>query len=226
MSVAVGNHLVGESWQDLGIDTPYGATGTCKVKCPNCSHTRHKSWERCLRVNIDQAIAKCYNCGDSFAVEANLRDGYGSIPRHQPVRLRPKRPKYTPAEEFDAASYAAHTWLEKERGIPRGISEDARIESREVWMYSAKKGEEGGDEWATAFPYFRGKTVVNIKWRTEDKRFRMERGAELCLYGLNDIDPEYLIWVEGEIDKLSMMTAGYPSCVSVPNGAPPPTARN
>jgi twinkle protein len=36
------------------------------------------------------------------------------------------------------------------------------------------------------------------------------------------ISPLYSTWqVEGEIDKLSMEEAGFPNCVSVPDGAPP-----
>ena len=69
------------------------------------------------------------------------------------------------------------------------------------------------------FPYYRGEEVVNIKYRTRDKHFRMAAGAERILYGVNDI-AETLIWVEGEMDKLSVEMAGFTSCVSVPDGAP------
>jgi twinkle protein len=50
--------------------------------------------------------------------------------------------------------------------------------------------------------------------------------AERVLYGLDDIDPESVIIGEGEIDKLSFAVAGLWSCVSVPDGAPAPNAKN
>jgi len=46
------------------------------------------------------------------------------------------------------------------------------------------------------------------------------------LYGHDDIENERLVWVEGEIDKLSVEIAGVKSVVSVPNGAPPPDSKN
>ena len=76
-----------------------------------------------------------------------------------------------------------------------------------------------------AFPYFRGSEVINVKYRTRDKLFRMESGCERILYGLNDVT-EMTIWVEGEIDKLSLEVAGYQNCVSVPDGAPAVTAKS
>jgi len=71
------------------------------------------------------------------------------------------------------------------------------------------------------FPYFRKGEIVNVKYRTKDKRFRQEAGAEKILYGIDDIllNDEIII-VEGEIDKLSMEMAGYENVVSVPDGAP------
>jgi twinkle protein len=81
---------------------------------------------------------------------------------------------------------------------------------------------------ALIFPYFRSGQLVNRKYRTiVGKHFRLEAGCELVLYGLDDIDPdEPLAWVEGEVDKLSLEVAGFRSVVSVPNGAPPPNAKN
>jgi len=81
---------------------------------------------------------------------------------------------------------------------------------------------------AVIFPYFRNGELVNRKYRTlHEKHFRLETGCELVLYGLDDIDAETpLIWVEGELDKLTVEVAGFRSVVSVPNGAPPQAANN
>ena len=44
--------------------------------------------------------------------------------------------------------------------------------------------------------------------------------AERILYGMDDINPEMTIIVEGEMDKLAFEMAGYENVVSVPDGAP------
>lgn len=75
------------------------------------------------------------------------------------------------------------------------------------------------------FPYFRGSECVNVKYRSRDKLFRMAAGAERILYGVNDIMGT-LIWVEGEMDKLSLEEAGFTSVVSVPDGAPAPDSKS
>ena len=53
----------------------------------------------------------------------------------------------------------------------------------------------------------------------------MAAGAERVLYGLNDIS-DVTVWVEGEMDKLALEVAGYPNCVSVPDGAPAPDSKS
>jgi twinkle protein len=210
-----------QDWEKHGIDLPHGASGEVRTTCPECSPDRAKKRERCLAVNVDKGTWVCHHCGWTGGL-ATDNDGYGSIPRPAP-RPAPVRPAYQPANSADAASLKARAWLERERGIPVAVSDAARIEARKVWM---PDGAKGGDEWAIAFPYFRDGRVVNVKYRTPDKRFRMEKGAELCLYGLDTIAGETLVWMEGEIDALSVIASGVPSVVSVPNGAPPPDARH
>jgi twinkle protein len=78
---------------------------------------------------------------------------------------------------------------------------------------------------AVQFPYFRDGNPVNVKYRDGEKNFRMEAGAERILYGLADIAATTVI-VEGEIDKLSCDEAGWRNCLSVPDGAPVPTAKD
>ncbi|MCO7225898.1 DnaB-like helicase C-terminal domain-containing protein [Pleionea sp. CnH1-48] len=51
-------------------------------------------------------------------------------------------------------------------------------------------------------------------------------GAEPILYGLDDIDEDCTIIVEGEMDKLALEVAGFTNVVSPPHGAPQPDAKN
>ena len=100
-------------------------------------------------------------------------------------------------------------WLEG-RGIPVEIATEVGLCSR---------GREIGFPFRTA-----DGTVSFTKWRGTDKSFRIEpSGQSLILWGLDrlaDVSSDTLIINEGEIDALSMMTAGMGAVVSVPNGAP------
>lgn len=205
--------MTGDTWDALGIDLPPGTRGEHRTTCPLCSHERHKRWDKCLAVNADKGTALCHHCGQSFALKASP-NAYGTPP---PPKREYTRPAYEPTDEGDLppkpAAYLAS------RGITSEVWRRYRIEYR--------RGDfSGGSAMALCFPYFRDGRVINVKWRDARKNFRMEKGAELCLYGLDDIAADTLVWVEGEFDKLACAVAGVPSCVSVPNGAPPADARN
>jgi twinkle protein len=203
---------------DYGIEIPYNAAGEVRVLCPQCSAGRKKRGERCLAVNVDKGAWQCKHCGWSGGVKDGA-DDYGSP---APTKARTyTRPDYTPGD-VDALDAKALHWLTVDRAIPEAVVRRNRLESRRVFMPQAEKVVS-----AIAFPYFRAGAVVNVKYRDGAKHFRMEKDAELCLYGLDDIDPARpLVWVEGELDKLSCEAVGFGSCLSLPNGAPPVDAKN
>ena len=77
------------------------------------------------------------------------------------------------------------------------------------------------------FPFFKDDKIVNNKYRTSTKRFRQDKNALKIPYGLDDIkNHQEVYWVEGEMDKLAMATAGFNNCISVPDGAPAPGTKN
>lgn len=74
------------------------------------------------------------------------------------------------------------------------------------------------------FNYFRDGELVNVKYRGAKKEFKLVSKAELILCGLDTLkDKKEAYIVEGEVDMLSLIEAGYitDTCgvVSVPNGA-------
>jgi len=82
---------------------------------------------------------------------------------------------------------------------------------------------------AICFPYKCNGEVVNVKYRSGDKHFRQETGAQKILFGMDIVlanETDCLIIVEGEIDKLSFDEIGYNFAVSVPDGAPALGAKN
>ena len=77
-----------------------------------------------------------------------------------------------------------------------------------------------------AFPYRRGKDIVNVKYRAiESKDFKQVEGGELRFWNLDCVlgsAIEVVYITEGEMDSLALIEAGVPASqvVSVPNGAP------
>jgi twinkle protein len=104
-------------------------------------------------------------------------------------------------------------WLAS-RGISEGNALAAGLE-----VVSGRTGDE------LVFPYRRGGQVVNRKYRAlDEKRFRQDAGGEKIVWNFDAIRAEGssgpVICVEGEMDALAAMEAGFARVVSVPDGAP------
>lgn len=114
------------------------------------------------------------------------------------------------------------------------------LESREVLsaamamgIYSGRRGPDGqviadenGD--TMIFPFIRGGVEIGAKYRGRGKRFWQKPNCRKAFFNGDILDDPSLIdgsnalvIVEGEIDALSFIAAGYPFVVSVPDGAPP-----
>lgn len=171
-----------------------------KRKCPKCSGTRKNKTDKPLSYDTERKIWKCHHCNYTGC---DRNETY--VEHHKVYR----KPDYVIGQ--DPPRDGLVNFFHK-RGIGPEILTANHIEVREHHV--------GGESVrCIAFPYFRDGEVVNVKYRTADKRFVMESGAELTLYGLDNIKSgEPLLFVEGEIDKLSAEVAGYVA-VSVPNGA-------
>lgn len=197
-----------KTFSDYGIALKPGASGEVKTTCPQCSPTRKKKNYPCLNVNVEKGVWNCWHCSWS----GTLKHGEQQRPEMRRVFVKPDyvAQSSTPSSVED--------WFAS-RGITQAVMRRNQIGVGKVWFPQVE--EERG---CILFPYFRGGEVINIKYRTRDKLFRMASGAERVLYGLNDV-ADTLIWVEGEIDKLSAEVAGYPNCVSVPDGAPAPNTK-
>ncbi len=202
--------MLTKTFADFGIDTKGRTSGEIKTTCPQCSAHRKKRNYPCLNVNIDKGVWHCWHC--------EWAGGLGTGIQRRPEIVKAwRKPDYVAKSEGVPDGVVA--WFAK-----RGIS--AEVLRRNQIGHGSRYFPQVEDErTCVLFPYLRGSEVVNIKARTADKLFRMESSCERVLYGLNDIG-EVLVWVEGEIDKLSLDEAGYPSCVSVPDGAPAPDSKS
>jgi twinkle protein len=201
--------MVLKTWDDFGIDTR-GASGEIKTLCPKCSDGRKKSRYPCLNVNVEKGCWHCWHCDWSGSLGAGEdRRPIFTIKR---TYKKPPLPPEILGERWRA-------WLKK-RGISDAVVERNKLASQSIYMPQLEKEAD-----AIVFPYFQAGEIVNAKYRDAAKNFRMAAGAERILYGIDDIG-DTLIWVEGEMDRLSIETAGFLSCVSVPDGAPAPSSKN
>jgi twinkle protein len=107
--------------------------------------------------------------------------------------------------------------------LKRGISEDT-VNQFKITQSDTYFAQIGGKTTSINFNYFRGGELVNIKHRAVDKKaFGLEKGCELVLYNLDNVESnaDYIFITEGEFDALALAEA-YQSpnnIVSVPNGA-------
>jgi len=204
-----------KSWSDFGIDVPEGRNGEVATTCPKCSPHRKNQKAKCLNANIDKFLWHCHHCGWSGSLEQ------GEDRKSNPFEFTPKtyfKPNYNPQLETDQSKMLK--WF-SDRGIPANIVAINKITTNNVWMPQIE-----AETKAIQFPFFRNGEVVNIKSRDHLKNFRLESGAERIFYGMDGITGDTLIIVEGEIDKLSIETAGFNCCASVPDGAPSPKTKD
>ena len=200
-----------KTYQDFGIIIPSDSTGQITTTCPQCSEDRKKKTDKCLSVNADEGVWNCHHCGWTGTLKVKRRE----------IIKQTTRGDYT-KPTWTAASGLPEKVIKyfKDRGISKETLESNDIQYREKEWFSA------GESGAILFPFKRNGETVNIKYRSGDKQFKQEKGAEKILYGLDSISGDTLIVCEGELDKLSFDEIGYDFCVSVPDGAPSPTSQN
>lgn len=198
------------TWLDAQIDVKGRTAGDVRTTCPRCSHLRKKRLYPCLHADLDQGLWHCHHCGWS----GSLKQGeFQRAAIHRTYR----KPDYV--KQSSPLTSAALEFFTK-RGITEAVLMRNMVSSGKTYFPQTES-----EHQSMLFPYRRRGEAVNIKHRSFDKLFRLEGGCERILFGLDDIGDQ-LVWVEGEVDKLSLETAGILSCVSVPDGAPPPHSKN
>lgn len=183
------------TFSDFGIDVGNKFTGQVYAICPKCSHDRKKKNTKCLGVNLDKGIWHCNHCNWS-----------GSIHKKQYVL-----PKW---ENTTGLSDRVLEWFQK-RNITSETLKIMGIAEKREYMPQVQS-----ERSVVCFPYLRGESVCNVKFRTPDKLFKMVKDAELIFYNLNGLEgQDECMIVEGEIDALTMIQLGFTNTISVPNGA-------
>ncbi len=188
-------------YSNYGINVPSNKiAGEYQTTCPKCSPNRKKKSDKCLSVNLDKQVWKCHHCNWS---------GFLKVEMEQKVYIKPEWKNKT------ELSNKVVKWFE-----------DRKISQVTLKVYKITEGLEfmpqAGKEMNTIqFNYFDvDNQLINIKYRTGNKHFKLHKGSQLAFYGLNLIDFNEPIFItEGEIDALSLFEAGKKNVLSVPNGA-------
>lgn len=209
-----------KSYQDYGIPIPYGrTTGKIKTYCPNCHNQRHDKRDKSLSVDLDKGVWNCHYCGwaghleytDLEKEEWKRRQSW-----YNPTQVRHTHPVYKKPKPRVTAPLEprAIKWFEG-RGISLQTLTEMKITEGQEWM-----PQKNGQANTVQFNYYKNGELVNTKFRTGDKCFKMVTGAELLPYNIDNIKgTKECIITEGEMDALSFYEVGRHDVVSVPNGA-------
>lgn len=203
------------NWKKYNIDAPMHFSGNRKVYCPNCHDQRHNKRDKSLSINGATGEFMCHYCGFSGCVaekEDWEKDNERSRYRYaavKPKTYRKPQPRVTPPLEPRALA-----WF-KGRGISEQTLLDLKVTEGQEWM-----PQKNGQANTIQFNYYRNGELINTKFRTGDKCFKLVSGAELIPYNIDAIKGQKdCIITEGEMDALSFHEVGYKHVISVPNGA-------
>ena len=202
------------------VDIRHRTSGVIKTICNQCLPTRHNKRDRSLRVNIDTGHCHCYHCGADFYVPDDTEEREKA--ERQAARKRRVAaviPQHFQRPVFDASkttlSDATERWLVETRCIPQSVIAELRITEQEEFMPQF-----GAKERCVCFNYFEGGQLVNTKFRSGKKHFKMVQGVELIPYNIDSlIGQTSCIIHEGELDAASSIAAGFKGVISVPAGA-------
>jgi len=171
--------------------------------CPLCSHERKKKTQKCVTLFWDKGFAHCSHCGENIQLheyeKKNKTETY-KVPDWQ--------------NNTDLSDKVVK-WF-KSRGIDQFILRIMKITEGVEFM-------PGADKWVSKntiqFPYYRNCQIVNIKYRSGDKNFKLYKDAEKIVYNLDNLYEQKEIYlVEGELDVLAVMQCGIHNVGSPPNG--------
>lgn len=208
-----------KDYSDYDILIPYGKrSGKVKTFCPKCHNERRDKRDKSLSVDLDKGVWNCHYCSWAGHLEYDEQEKQKWMeqqPWYQRTKIRQKpvykKPKPRPHAPMSAKALA---WFSS-----RGISEKTLLELKITegleWM-PQKQGQAN----TVQFNYYHNGELVNTKFRTGDKCFKLCSGAELLPYNIDAIKGQNeCIITEGEMDALSFYECGRHDVISVPNGA-------
>lgn len=180
-----------------------------------------------FKVSRTKNIFKCFGCGESgdsidfvmkhdkktFLEAVGIIAGYYNIDLLEEVQ-HIRKVYIKPTTPLGELSSKTLNWF-MGRGINPTTLRELKVTQADEWMPKAKAKVE-----TICFNYYRNDEIVNVKYRADNKDFKLAKDAELIFYNLNSIlNADTIVITEGEIDCLSVYQSGFKAVISVPNGA-------
>ena len=167
--------------------------------CPACSQDRTKKNAKPFSYNAQTGLGHCQHCGKSF---------YRKPENAHKSFIRPLW------ENTTNLSDKVLEWF-LSRNIGQETLLNMRVTDGTEWMPHKQ-----AEMHVIKFNYFREGQLINIKFRSGDKGFKLVKDAEKIFYNLDGIKGQKEAYiVEGEMDALTFIQNGITNVVSVPNGA-------
>lgn len=181
-------------------DLEFSGENKKRYTCPECSGLRRKNKSKDLEFYKSDNRAYCFHCEATFFEYKPFE----SVKQYVVPEWRNKTSLTDKAVKYFESRMISQSTLNK-----------MKVFSDVEYMPQHEKETE-----VICFPYFANEKQINIKFRGAKKAFKLVSGAELNWYnfdvlrGCNEV-----IIVEGEIDALSWVEAGFDNVISVPAGA-------
>lgn len=209
-----------KDYRDFGIEIPYGRTsGNIKTYCPQCRDQRSNKRDKSLSVDLNKGVWNCHYCGWASGLGADedeKKQWMQRQPWFNPHPLKREKPVYKKPQRTGNATMSskAIAWFAG-RKISQKTLEQMWVTEGLEWM-----PQKNGQANTIQFNYYHNGELVNTKFRTGDKCFKLCSGAELLPYNIDAIKgAKECIVTEGEMDTLSFVECGRFDAISVPNGA-------
>lgn len=196
-----------------------------KVKCPLCIERRSNKRDKSLSINTSTLEYHCHYCDAKGILVSRNEENRKTITGNENFYSHPKKEYVRPDRHIEIKDdMYSDSFIEyfKGRGISIRTLKEVGITEEIEWMpqYNGKKR-------CIAFNYFLDGELINTKFRTRQKDFKLVSGAELVPYNIDSIHPSKYAeneersayFVEGEQDCITYIECGYKHVVSCPNGA-------
>ena len=181
-----------------------------KVICPLCHERRTNKADRALSINTQTLEYHCHYC-DAKGV---LKSKYDNVITQDNNYFKAIKKDYIkPSPKKENADKYSESFINYFKN--RGISEKTLIEAKvtqETEYFPQKQGRAG----CIGFNYYLNCELVNVKYRTRDKDFKLVSGARLIPYNIDSIsldkyadgEEKYAVITEGECfsDKAEILT--------------------
>ena len=196
-----------------------GRSGQVKVRCPFCDEMRSDKRDKSLSIDATTYLYHCHYCQASGV----LRSKMGKILSKDQRNFQPKKKTYSrPTKKINTDKRYSESFLSffQERCISEDTLRKAKVtQETEVMPNVGKTG-------VVAFNYYLNGELVNIKFRTREKGFKMVSGAQVIPYNLDSIETKtfkdseekHCFITEGEMDTLTLIECGYEHAISAPAG--------